>query len=962
MDACKQHHDDFAFGVTFVSPRRREVLHRGNRVDIGDRAFDLLLFLVESRGSVVSKDEIIARVWHRRVVEGNTVEAQVSALRRALGDDRAAIHTVTGRGYQFTAELLPRPARPNEQPTAQEDGPAFLGVRLTRAISPVIGQEVTVREICDGLQSHRLVTLVGTGGVGKTRLALEAACQSAPLFADGAFLAELAATTSTDHIPTTVAVALGFPPGDGTPSLDRLAPSLASRHLLLVLDNCEHLIDGAARIAERLLRIAPRVTVLATSREPLRIAGELLYRVPSLEVPPDDDCSGALNYSAVRLFEERVSSHAVSLDSRASLRLKSLICRQLDGIPLALELAAACVPTFGLQGVADRLGNRFQILTHGARTALPRQQTLRATLDWSYGLLSDEQRSVLNRLSLFAGTFTLASAQEMASCAALAPDAVVAALMQLVDKSLVSVASGSGNVRYRLLESTRAYAREELRASRAMRQWSKRHASYFLEIFRHAERQTEAREDVDWKFGYVPYLDDLRAATLWCFSAEGDMALAVELTVASIPFLMHLALLQECLDNVDKALEWASAQGGPVDERQMKLHAARGMCLLCHTVAASTSDAFESVVEIAAHVGNVDYQLLGMWGRWMCHYLNGEYARAIPLAQRFNDLASTSPRRCDHLAACRLSGMSQLFGGDLPGALEHLQRASSDPAPLTRAQRMRFLYDEKMLSHASLALSLWLMGKEDQAREAAQQSLDDAREFDHPVSICYALSEAACTLAVLNGDDAALEEAVASLTVETRRHSISTWRARAQMWQGLLDLRAGDTTAFARTISPAMTNIGSKRFYVSLSPYVTALAESLCRGGMISEAVEVIDESLTRAVRTDDKCALPELWRAKAEILIASRGDEAMPAAESILTEALQMAGKYGFVAWQSRCALSLARLRHMKGDAKAALDALFPVAHQYGDCHNLANVDAARAGATLKSAEANRRNRARGH
>ena len=956
MDVCMLHHGEFAFGATVVAPRRREVVHRGTRVDIGERAFDLLLLLAESRGSVLSKAEIIASVWQDRTVESNTVEAQISALRRALGDDRAAIRTVTGRGYQFIAEVLTQVTKSDKPSAAPTDGPAFSGLSLPAEVSPLIGQEIAVREICRGLQTHRLVTLVGTGGVGKTRLALEAARRSASHFADGAFVAELAATTSTDHIPTTIAVALGFPPGDGTSSLDRLAPSLKSRHLLLVLDNCEHLIDGAARIAERLLRIAPRAVVLATSRETLRVAGELIYRVPSLEVPPDDHCDVALDYSAVRLFEERVGPHAgLSLDSRAALRLKSQICRRLDGIPLALELAAACVPAFGLQGVADRLGNRFQLLTHGSRTALPRQQTLRATLDWSYSLLSDEQRSVLNRLSLFAGTFTLASAQEMASCAALAPDAVVTALMQLVDKSLVSVASGNGNVRYRLLESTRAYARDELRASSTMSEWSRRHARYFLEIFRAAERQTELRTDVDWKDGYVPHLDDLRAAMLWCFSAEGDMTLAVELTVASIPFLMHLALLQECLEKVDRALEWLSLEGAHIDERQMKLHAARGMCLLCHIVASSTSDAFDSAVEIAARVGHSDYQLLGMWGRWMCHYLNGEYALAVPLAQRFNDLAATSSCTCDRLAAYRLNGLSHLFRGDLPGALANLQRASSDRTSLARAERMRFLYDEKMLSHASLALTLWFMGEVDQARQAAQQSLEDAREFDHPVSICYALSEAVCTLAVLCGDATALEEAVASLEGETRRHSISTWRARTQMWRGLLDLRAGDTTAFARTISPAMTNIGSKRFYVSLSPYITALAEALCRRGMISEAVEVIDASVARAIRTDDRCALPELWRAKAEVLVAIRGDEAIPAAESILTDALQMAQKHGFLAWQSRCSLSLARLRHMKGDAKAALNAIFPVTQQSAGAG-----DIGAAGPTLTGREANRRSRPR--
>ncbi|MEM5404692.1 winged helix-turn-helix domain-containing protein [Paraburkholderia unamae] len=205
------HHGEFAFGATVVAPSRREVVHRGTRVDIGERAFDLLLLLAESCGSVLSKAEIIASVWQDRVVESNTVEAQISALRRALGDDRAAIRTVTGRGYQFIAEVLPQVTNSASPPAAPTDKPAFSGQQLPAEVSPLIGQEIAVREICHGLQTHRLVTLVGTGGVGKTRLALEAARQSASHFADGVSVAELAATTSTDHIPTTIAVVLGFP-------------------------------------------------------------------------------------------------------------------------------------------------------------------------------------------------------------------------------------------------------------------------------------------------------------------------------------------------------------------------------------------------------------------------------------------------------------------------------------------------------------------------------------------------------------------------------------------------------------------------------------------------------------------------------------------------------------------------------------------------------------------------------
>jgi predicted ATPase/DNA-binding winged helix-turn-helix (wHTH) protein len=945
MDTPVFPHDGFAFGATIVVPRKREVLHKGIKVEMGDRAFDLLLFLVESRGSVLSKDNIISRVWRNRVVEDNTVEGQISALRRAIGDDRTAIRTVTGRGYQFTSELVGKSAKADGPANAQVEVPAFPGVPLPADICPIIGRESTVQDVCDALKKYRLITLVGTGGVGKTRLAFEAARQSYGNFDDGVYVAELAATTAADYLPTTIAVALGYPPGDGTPSLDRLAPTLLSRRLLLVLDNCEHLIDASARIAERLLRVAPRVTVLATSREPLRVPGEIVYRVPSLEVPPDNDCEEAREYGAVRLFEERAGADMrLSCDPSAALRLESRICRQLDGIPLALELAAACVPVFGLQGIADRLENRFQILTHGARTALPRQQTLRATLDWSYSLLSEQQQMVLSRLSLFAGTFTMEAAQGMVSCARIPPDRVIAALIELVDKSLVSVASVADSVRYKLLESTRAYAKERLRDGGALRAWSIQHARYYLEIFRVAEHQVDACEDVDWRNGYVQHLDDLRAAMLWCFSDDGDMNLAVELTVFSIPLLMHLALLKECQVRVDNALEWLSSENVPVDARHMKLYAARGMSLLCYTVAAHTSDAFQSAVDVAGRVGNTSIELLGLWGRWMCHYLNGEFDSAIQLSGRFRDIASSSPWPCDHLAAHRLTGMSLLFEGNIPQAVDELRLASIDRTPLTRSQRMRFLYDEKMLSYASLALALWFMGKPDQARAAAQRSLDAARELDHPVSICYALSEAVCTLALLCGDNEALEEAVGALVIETRRHSISTWNARAQMWRGLLEMRRGDTSAFTQMIYPAMTSVGSKRFYLSLTPFVTAMTEALVKQGKLEQAADVIEEAVDRALRTGDKCSLPELMKAKAEILVAGRDKERVLEAEQMLAQALRSAEQFGSLSWHLRCAVSLATLQQMKGDDRAAFDTVYPVVKQLDEGKDIADVQGAQA------------------
>lgn len=929
MDTQTQPPTDFSFGATVVVPGKRELLHRGKKVEVGDRAFDLLLFLVEARGHIASKDEIISRVWPARIVEENTVEGQISALRRALGSDRSAIRTVTGRGYQFTGDLCAK--GPSEQPI--EDARST-GMPVPADVSPIVGRADTLKEVLDAALHHRLVTLVGAGGIGKTRLAFEAARQLTSHFPGGVYLAELAATTSADYLPSTLAVALGFPPGDGTPSLERIAPSLATKRLLLVVDNCEHIIQGAAEICERLLRIAPCATIMATSREPLRISGEFVYRVPSLDVPTSESVPNAREFGAILLFTVRAGGlKAADFDCRQSaLSLAIRICRQLDGIPLAIELAAACATSLGLERVSERLDNRFQILTRGSRTALPRQQTLRATLDWSYSLLSETQRVVLNRLSLFSGVFSLESAQALASTADISCDVVLNNLIALVDKSLISAVTANGEARYRLLETTRAYAREKLQADGAWSEWCARHAAYLLGVFRQTEHQVAARNDIDWDNSYAPHLEDLRAAVEWAFSAEGDTNLAVDLTIASIPLSMQLALLEECLARVDKSIDSLSASSVPTGEREMKLYAARGMCLLCHTVGPQTSDAFDRVIEIARNIGNDDYQLLGMWGRWMCFYLNGQYSEMTPLAKVFSAVATRSQWLCDELAASRVRGLSALLRGDLNDALHDLDKAANYRTRLPRAQRMRFLYDERMLSHASLSHALWFKGLVDQARLAARPSLDDALEFDHPVSLCYALSEAICTLAILTGDDATLESAVAELTVQTRRHSITTWRARAEMWQGLIELRAGNSSAYSQIIYPAMTRIGSKRFYVSLTPFLTATAESLARHGKHAQALDLIVPSVERAIATQDECSLPELLRSKATLLAAGQDPDANMMAESLLREALSKSASRGFISWQLRCAMSLASLLKQRGTDPSAHSLIAPLYERFSE------------------------------
>src|SRR5881409_702696 len=445
------------FGRFRVVRHRRELLVDGRPVELGGRAFDTLVALIDAHGTVLGKDDLISRVWPDRIVEENNLQAQISSLRKAFGPDRDLIRTVAGRGYQFTGEIRGTTATA----AAATLSPA---TNLPETVSELIGREAELQDAMDLVAKHRLVTLVGPGGIGKTRLGLEVARHLLPRFPDGVFVAELGPLSSSELVPATVANALGLAHVAGTVSHEGVAAAIGTRKLLLVIDNCEHVIEAAARMAEALLRASPGVSLLATSREPLRVSGEYVYRVPSLDVPAEDpqDMEDVFRYGAVRLFVSRAHAAEPRYVAEGPVAAATVaICRRLDGIPLAIELAATRIVAFGVDGVAARLDDRFRLLTGGRRT-LPRHQTMRATLDWSYELLSESERVVLRRLGVFVGAFTLDAVSAVAASADMPASEVGDSVADLVGKSLVSADVGGTIAHYRLLETTRAYAREKL--------------------------------------------------------------------------------------------------------------------------------------------------------------------------------------------------------------------------------------------------------------------------------------------------------------------------------------------------------------------------------------------------------------------------------------------------------------------------------------------------------------------
>jgi len=456
---------EVAFGDFRLVPQARTLYRQDRPVRLSGRAFDLLLALVERAGAVVGKDELIARVWPHTVVEEGNLRVHVGALRKALGDDQPYVENVVGRGYCFVAPLrMPAAAQP------LPDLPAPLPrQRLT-------GRDAVLAQLAAQVPAQRLLTIVGPGGMGKSVVALAVAAGMAETFDGAVYCADLAGVTEPAQLPATVARLLGLA-GDAYPG-----HWLRSRRPLLVLDGCEQLVDAVAALAERLLLEAPRVHILATSREPLRAEGEWVCRLAPLALPPADAVPTPAQlaaYASVQLFAERAGADggAFAVDAGNAAAVAD-ICRQLDGIPLALELAAGRAAFFGVHELALRLSDCFAVLTRGRRTALPRHRTLRATLDWSYDLLTPAEQAVLRRLAVLRGGFTLEAAIAVGQSPDLPPAAVADCIANLTAKSLVGIEPANGTVQYRLLHTTRSYALEKLHASgeaadaaRAARAW-----------------------------------------------------------------------------------------------------------------------------------------------------------------------------------------------------------------------------------------------------------------------------------------------------------------------------------------------------------------------------------------------------------------------------------------------------------------------------------------------------------
>jgi predicted ATPase/DNA-binding winged helix-turn-helix (wHTH) protein len=559
-NACEREGPDqtLHFGRFVLLQNERRLLEGGQELRIGDRALEILMLLVRKAGQVVTKEELIAHAWPNTVVEATNLRVNIATLRRVLRDGTPPnrfIVNVVGQGYVFVAEIRVEDGSDSSEVALALEAPRQR--HLPAPLNRLIGRNADVGSLTAIVRVHRLVTIVGAGGVGKTVVAIEVASRLREYFTHGAYFVDLSTIGEAALIADSFGAALRLAVSRQN-SVGDLIAYLREKEMLLVIDNCEHLIEAAAGLIDCILKGTTRTHVLATSREPLSAHDEYHYRLASLDFPlPRDSMTAALakQYSAVQLFELQASAgtRAFELtDSNASA--VSQICHQLDGNPLAIELAAARVSLLGVHELATRLKDRFLSITNGRRTAVARHHTLRATLDWSYALLGATAQIVLQRLAIFHGTFTAEAAATVAARRGLSVREAQTAVTSLAVKSLLMADTSVDPSRHRLLYTTRLYALEKLSKSKDGSAASRWHCEYVQKLLRQAEAEWDRTSRLQWVNKFAFAVDDIRAAIDWAFSATGDPVLGADLTVAAVPFGFQLGLMDEFRERVEHAL------------------------------------------------------------------------------------------------------------------------------------------------------------------------------------------------------------------------------------------------------------------------------------------------------------------------------------------------------------------------------------------------------------------------
>jgi predicted ATPase/DNA-binding winged helix-turn-helix (wHTH) protein len=894
----------WSFGNFTLLADRRLLIAEGLPVRLGGRALDILIELVEYAGQFVSRDELITRIWGGRVVEEINLRVQVAALRRALGDDGRGdpqfILNVPSKGYCFVAPVT----KASEERATPPPARAAAGLPMSQAT--LVGRESAVAELGEELRSCRAVTIVGPGGVGKSAVAIKVAAAAMSRHSQGVRHVELGGLADPAIASARIAEALGSSSAAAQSLEWRLAGSPHEHDVLLLLDGCEGVIDLVAMLAEDMLSKAPRAQLLATSREPLRIQGEQVHRLVPLAVPPPDAPSSlesALSFSSVQLFWDRACAASGNFQPSADdVSLMVKICRRLDGVPLAIELAAHRVEHLGMAGILEQLDDGFDMLADERRVDVPNQRSLRANFNWSFDSLRPDEQRVLCTLSTFAGGFSLASGVHLVSNDdADTGNSARELIGQLATKSLVSVEPGPSGVQYRLLGATREYARTRLLAQGDHPCIARRHAELTVGLLAAADADQLDKSTQAWLSQYAPCLDDVRSALDWLATRRNESGLQMRLLAGSVQLWFQLSAVTEYCERAKDAQVTLPGLAGDPDLLRVK--AAHGHARL-HVFGADAVSlaAFEQAIAMAESLGCRRDHLTALWGLWLHRCLTSRYADALGLADKYEALAAPGAAGTS-IAIDRMFLVSLLHVGRLVEARVRGERALASILlmPSTCAGARPQL-EHEAIARTNLARVLWIQGLPDGALAMARDAVDVARKSLHDLSICACL-QGLCVVALWAGRRDEAKKAALALSELAVRHGLGFWSAWGRSHLDAIEfLEEG-------SIRPDWREpICGARQLELMATFSSDLLDP--------EIVLRADEGLSPWCE-------PEVVRARGCHLARMETEQGRQQALDLFERALQLARVQGALSWELRAATSIAALSNRPGDASMATELL---------------------------------------
>ncbi|MGF6571564.1 putative ATPase/DNA-binding winged helix-turn-helix (wHTH) protein [Paraburkholderia sp. GAS333] len=913
----------------------RTLQQDGKVVPLGSRAFDILATVASAGGRLVTKDELMNTVWPETIVEENNIQVHLSALRKILGPDRDLILTVPGRGYQLLQRK--KESAPDTQAAANAQ---LLGTgRLPRPNAQLVGRDIEVAQIRAILKNTRVLTLAGAGGIGKTSLAIEVARQSAQDFPTPVCFVELAALTSKEAIVRAIVDGWGLPssPNCGSEA-EQLGFALPEAHRLLLLDNAEHVADHVAEIVELLVADNEALRVLVTSREPLRIMPETVFRVDPLDVPPPHATDAEiLARSSVNLFLLRAHSMQRETGPESTeIQLVGEICRRLDGIPLAIELAAARVLTLGVEGVHQRLDDRMAILAGGYRTALPRHQTLRATFDWSFALLDSSTQALFRRLSTFGGVFTFEAMCAVACDIELTVGNSIHGISELVSKSLVNVEFDGPVAKYRLAECTRAYALEKLQAEGEARRIAALHARYLSNCFEAQSAETRqaasgSPSDVQQTF------DDARSAFDWALSSDGDMQLGIELASNLAGALLDRGLMEECCALAERAVEAIEQlPAGTVDVTgALRVRAALAAALThVRGPVRRSLELWRKVLDLATQAGDAEFHARALWGMWNALLSSGRVNESMQVATQFQAWAQSHGTAWQQILADQLAAISLHCLGQHAEARDGLMNVLERSASLRDDARPggRFAVDPLVFCNGTLARIVLLQGDPEKAMMIVDKTVDLVGAETMEPSLTHVLGTVAVPLALISGDVRRGRHYLEIMRSQAALHRFDTWNDCCECLAGCSDILDGQIETGLPRLEAGLDALLARGFRRLVTPFIVASAEALVAIGRLAQASARLRDTLEFCRNNGELFFLPEVWRALGIVAQAQanehvRGDKAfvekIEHASACFRESIELAREQGARLWELRSSIAMAKLLHEQGRNGEALDLL---------------------------------------